>query len=84
MKKDLSKALPSKVKTVATYQGTKLSTKFNIKDQTKFQHKSIVYYGKCPKVNCKNDYVGGTYRRSIEKIIDHNKHKKHRTFKTCI
>ena len=84
MKKDLSKALPSKVKTVATYQGTKLSTKFNIKDQTKFQHKSIVYYGKFPNVNCKNDYVGGTYRRSIEKIIDHNKHKKHRTFKTCI
>ena len=28
MKKDLSKALPSKVKTVVTYQGTKPSTKF--------------------------------------------------------
>ena len=38
MKKNLSKALPDKVKTMITYQGTKLSTKFNIKDQTKFHH----------------------------------------------
>ena len=54
MKKDLSKALPSKVKTMVTYQGTKLSTKFNIKDQTKFQNKNnIVYNGKCPNINCK-------------------------------
>ena len=31
------------------YQGTKLSTKFNIKYQTKFQHKNnIVYYNNCP------------------------------------
>ena len=31
------------------YQGTKLSAKFNIKDQTKFQHKNnILYYNKCP------------------------------------
>ena len=77
MKKNLSKALPDKVKTMITYQGTKLSTKFNIKDQTKFHHKNnIVYYGKCPNENCKDDYVGETDRRSIERIIDHNKRDK--------
>ena len=77
MKKELSKALPSKLKTMVTYQGTKLSTKFNIKDQTKFQHKNnIVYDGKCPNINYKNDYVGETDRRSIERIIDHNKRDK--------
>ena len=34
MKKDLSKALPSKVKTVVTYQGTELFTKFMVSAQT--------------------------------------------------
>ena len=64
MKKDLSKALPSKVKTMVTHHGTKRSTKFNIKDQTVFQHKKFfVYYGKCPNINFKKDYVGETARR---------------------
>ena len=39
MKKNLSRALLNKVKTMVTYPGTKFSTKFNIKDQTKFEHK---------------------------------------------
>ena len=43
MKKDLSKALSSKVKTMVTYQGTKLSAKFNIKDQMKSNIKTISY-----------------------------------------
>ena len=34
IKKDLSKALPSKVKTVVTYQGTELFTKFMVSAQT--------------------------------------------------
>ena len=34
MKKDLSKALPSKVKTMIIYQGAKLSTKFMLSAQT--------------------------------------------------
>ena len=69
--------MKSKVKIIVTYQGTKLSTKFNIKDQTKFRHKNnIVYYSKCPKINCKNGYVGETNRKSIERIIDHNKRDK--------
>ena len=77
MKKDLSKALPSKMKTMVTYQWTKISTKFNIKDQTKIQlQNNMVYYGKCPNINCKNDCVGETGRRSIERIIDHNKRDK--------
>ena len=77
IKKDLSKALPSKVKIMVTYQGTKLSAKLNLKDRRKFQHKSnMVYYGKCLNINYKNDYVGETDRRSLEKIIDHNKRDK--------
>lgn len=69
MKKDLSKALPYRVKTMVTYQGTRLFTKFDIKDQTKLQHKKQY----CPNINCKNDYLGEIARSSIERIIDHNK-----------
>ena len=77
IKKDLSKALLSILETMVTYQRTKFSTKFNIKNQTKFQHKNnIVYYDKCLNIKCKNDYVGETNRRSIERIIDHNKREK--------
>ena len=62
---------------MVTYQGTKLSAKLDLKDRTKFQHKNnIVYYGKCLNINYKNDYVGETDRRSLEKIIDHNKRDK--------
>ena len=37
MKKYLSKALPSKVKTMVIYQGTKLSTKFMLSAQTQIK-----------------------------------------------
>lgn len=35
-----------------------------------------MYYGECPNINCKNDYVGETGRRSIKRIIDYNKRDK--------
>ena len=40
----------------------------------KFQYnKNIVFYAKCPNINFKNDLIEETERRSVEKIIDHNK-----------
>ena len=69
--------LPKNVKTLITYQGTKVSTKFKIKNKTKFPHKNnIVYYGKCPDTHCKDDYIGETERRIIERVKDHNKRDK--------
>ena len=77
MKKQLKKVLPDNVKTMVTYQSKKLASKFPVKDKIDFQHQNnVVYYGKCPNPNCKDDYIGETDRRVIERVIDHNKRDK--------
>ena len=48
-----------------------------MKDKIDFQHQNnVVYYGKCPNPNCKDDYIVETDRRVIERVIDHNRDKK--------
>ena len=60
-----------------TYESTKLSTKFNVKDKTEFYHQSnLVYYGKCPNQTCTEDYIRETERRIKERVIEHNKRDK--------
>ena len=77
MKKQLRKILPDDVKTMVTYQSKKLVSKFPVKDKIDFQHQNnVVYYGKCPNPNCKDDHIGETDRRVIERVIDHNKRDK--------
>ena len=77
MKKQLKKVLPENLKTIVTYQSKKLASKFPVKDKIDFQHQNnFVYYGKCPNHNCKDDYIGETDRRVIERVIDHNKRDK--------
>ena len=64
MKNSLKRVLPDNVKTRVTYSGQKLSTKLQIKDKTKDQHKhNLVYYSKCPEPNCNEDYLGKTGKR---------------------
>ena len=47
MNNSLKRILPDNVKTRVTYAGQKLSTKLQIKNKTKYQHKpDLVYYGK--------------------------------------
>ena len=73
LQKRLHNLLPNHIITEVTYTGKKLSTCFNIKDQTKFEHQhDIVYYGKCPEVDCTDNYIGEASRRVSERIIDHN------------
>ena len=65
------------MKTCITYEGTKLSTQFPVKDRTKFEHRhNIVYFSHCPNVTCNETYVGETERRIKEHIMDHNKRDK--------
>ena len=48
-----------------------------MKDKIDFQHQNIVvYYGKCPNPNRKDEYIGETDRRVIERVMDHNKRDK--------
>ena len=57
------------VKTCMAYSGTKLSSKFQLKDQTKNDHQhAVVYYAKCPEEQCTKDYTGETGRRLIESV----------------
>ena len=62
---------------MVTYQSKKLASKFPVKDKIDFQHQNnAVYYGKGPNPNCKDDYIGETDRRVIERAINQNKRDK--------
>ena len=62
--------LPSNVKMCTAYSWTKLSSKFQLKDQTKKD--DVVYYTKCLEEQCTEDYTGETSRRLIERVEDHS------------
>ena len=58
------------VRTILT--GTKLSSHFNIKDDTNKQHKQdLVYFSRCPSTDCTDSYIGETTRRLSERVMDH-------------
>ena len=68
-----TRVLPCNLKTCTAYSGTKLSSKFQLKDQTKKDHQhDVVYYAKCPEEQCTEDYTGETGRRLIERVKDHS------------
>jgi len=51
----------NKVSVNTMYRSKKLSTRFNIKDKTKFEHMhNVVYHVKCPNKKCKSHYGGQT------------------------
>ena len=77
MNRHLHKHLKYDVKVMITYQRTKLSSRFQVKDQTKFEHRNdVVYCCKCPENDCDDFYIGETDRQISERIIDHNKRDK--------
>ena len=61
MNKFLSRILPCNIKTFIAYYETKLSIKFQLKDQTKKDHQhGVVYHAKWPEKQCTEDYTGET------------------------
>ena len=77
MNRHLHKHLKYDVKVMITYQRTKLSSRFQVKDQTKFEHRNdVVYCCKCPENDCDDFYIAETDRQISERIIDHNKRDK--------
>ena len=73
LQKRLYNLLLNHINAEVTYTGKKLSICFNIKDQTKFEHQhDIVYHGKCPEVDCIDNYIGEASGRAFERIIDQN------------
>ena len=73
MKRYVNKLLPEHTKLEITFTGKKLNSCFSIKDKTKFEHQQdLVYYEKCTEPSCRDNYVGETGRRIIERIKDHS------------
>ena len=55
------------------FTGTKLGTKFNIKDKTSEEHEhDLTYSIVCPDPNCNEEYNGETGRRLIERVHEHS------------
>ena len=76
LQKRLHNLLPNHINTQVTYTGKKLSTCFNIKDQTKFEQQHDIVYHKCPEVDCVVNYIGEASRRVSQRIKDHNSRDK--------
>ena len=83
LKRNLKSLLPSTVKANIGFTGKKLSTCFQIKDQTKFEHKhDIIYLATCPEDNCSENYIRESGRRISKRIIDHSSEKCRQHFHT--
>ena len=55
------------------YTGTKLETKFNVKDKAKKEHHhDLTYSVKCPMKNCIESYNGETGKSLIERVAEHS------------
>ena len=65
---------------------TKLSSQFNIKDDTNKQHKhNLVYFSRCPPTSCTDSYIGETVRRLSERVVDHDgRDMKSHIFSHCL
>ena len=73
MKRRISKLLPPKINTQVAYTGKKISTRFNVKDQSKFEHQHyVVCYADCPNEKCRENYISESSRRISELVNDHN------------
>ena len=72
IKKRMKTLLPTSIRTKIVCTGSKLSTCFQVKDKTKFEHNhDIVYHGTCPETDCPENYIGETARRISERVKDH-------------
>ena len=77
MRRQLNKHLKDDVKVMIMYQRNKLSSRFQVKDQTNLEHRNdVVYCCKCPENDSDGFYIGETDWRISERIIDHNKRDK--------
>ena len=71
-KKRLKKFLPETVSMQVTFLSWKLGLSFNIKDETKLEHRyNAFYHEKYPEDDCPMDYIGETKRRIVETIKGH-------------
>ena len=72
LKGSIAKLLPETTQLEFGFTGSKLSTHFQIKDRTIFEHNhDVAYLATCPENNGSDNYVGECACRISENIIDH-------------
>ena len=72
MKKRFRNSLPQCIVPTVFFTGSKLSSKFQVKDRTIFNHNhDIIYHGNCPESDCPDNYIGETARGTSERVLDH-------------
>ena len=66
--------------------GIKLSSQFNIKDDTNKQHKhDLVYFSRCPSMTCTDSYIGETAWRLNKHVVYHpGRDKKSHIVRHCL
>ena len=73
VRKTIKRLLPSNIKVQVCFTGNKLSSRFNVKDKTKFEHRHEVIYLETRTERTPNDYyIGEAKRRIFERVKDHN------------
>ena len=69
----LKSVIPANNKCKIIYVGTKLASKFNIKDKISKEHKhDLIYKAQYPDFSCNETYIGEIGRRFLERIKDHS------------
>ena len=59
MKNRFRNLLPQCIVPKVVFTGSKLSSKFQVKDRTIFSHNhDIIYHGNCPENGCHENYIG--------------------------
>ena len=56
---------------MVVFSGSKLSSKFQVKDSTFNHNHVVIYHGNCPENRCPDNYVEETARRTSERVLDH-------------
>ena len=68
----INKTLSKIIKVQTSFTGKRLSSCFETKDGTKFEHQhNIIYQVKRSAENCSDNYIGESERRIIEGVKDH-------------
>ena len=69
LRKTLKSVIPVNNTCKIIYTGTKLASKFNIKNEISKKHKhDLIYKAQCPDLNCYATYIGDLGRRFSEHI----------------
>ena len=68
----IKRLLPQNHTAQDVYKSRKVGSAFDIKHQTKLEHKhDVTYLVKCPENTCSETYLGETARRLNERIMEH-------------